>query len=310
MRLRLVLGLGFLFLLFSCGGSKKAMDKSSSTKPKSGQTELSEADETISDIEKLPNPAKEKTPTFKSDIEQYIYQYKAVAKEEMQNYGIPASITLAQGILESKAGKGELTQRSNNHFGIKCHQWDGEKVYHDDDRKQECFRKYKNPNYSFRDHSVFLKQRKRYRGLFKLEKDNYKAWARKLKAAGYATDPAYPHKLITLIERYDLHQYDHGEKASETARSNQANPSSDKTEKKLSSGPESAEASSPKPAAPAGSNTEQSSETQSTYTVRRGDTLYSIAKQFGTTVKTLKEENQLDDKRPIYQGEELKVGDF
>src|SRR5699024_697917 len=134
--------------------------------------------------------------------------YKAIAMEEMGTFGIPASITLAQGILESDSGRSELTRKSNNHFGIKCHDWKGQSVTHDDDLRGECFRKYKNPNYSFRDHSLFLRNRPRYGQLFDLPINDYKRWARGLKSAGYATDPAYPRKLISIIERYELHQYD------------------------------------------------------------------------------------------------------
>ena len=116
----------------------------------------------------------------------------------MVDYGIPASITLAQGILESGSGKGELTRKSNNHFGIKCHRnWTGDRAYHDDDEKGECFRRYNHPMYSFNDHSQFLTGRKRYAFLFKLRKDDYKGWARGLRKAGYATDKKYPQKLIT-----------------------------------------------------------------------------------------------------------------
>ena len=128
--------------------------------------------------------------------------------DEMLQYGIPASITLAQGILESGAGKGRLAVQANNHFGIKCHDWNGKKIYHDDDEEDECFRKYDNPEYSYRDHSMFLTNRGRYSFLFDLKKDDYKRWAKGLKNAGYATDPKYPQKLIDLIERYELYKYD------------------------------------------------------------------------------------------------------
>ena len=118
-------------------------------------------------------------------------------------YGIPASITLAQGILESGAGRSALSKKSNNHFGIKCHKgWTGQRVFHDDDELQECFRKYKDPKYSFRDHSLFLTQRSRYEGLFAYKKNDYKSWAKGLRKAGYATDPKYPQKLINIIETY------------------------------------------------------------------------------------------------------------
>ncbi|QNJ97952.1 glucosaminidase domain-containing protein [Constantimarinum furrinae] len=191
-------------------------------------------------------------------LSSYIDTYSDIAKEEMLQYGIPASITLAQGILESGAGRGELTNKANNHFGIKCHGWTGETVYHDDDESQECFRKYKDPKYSYRDHSLFLTQRSRYKDLFKLKKDDYKGWAKGLRKAGYATDPKYPDKLIAIIEKNKLYKYDDevlGNKVSILK------PDDSKI---------------------------------STYTVTSGDTLYSIARRFNITVDTLKEYNGLD----------------
>ncbi len=147
-------------------------------------------------------------PTF-ANYDAYIQRYKDIAMREMNDYGIPASITLAQGILESGVGQSELAVKANNHFGIKCHNdWDGEKVYHDDDKRNECFRKYKTPEESFIDHSLFLKNRSRYSFLFELDKTDYKGWAKGLKQAGYATDPNYATRLITLIESNELHQYD------------------------------------------------------------------------------------------------------
>ena len=145
---------------------------------------------------------------YANNTERYIDTHKSTAQQEMGLYGIPASITLAQGILESGSGKGRLSVQANNHFGIKCHEWTGKKIYHDDDKKQECFRKYKDAKYSFRDHSLFLTERKRYSKLFKLKKEDYKGWAKGLKAAGYATDRKYPQKLIGLVERYKLYAYD------------------------------------------------------------------------------------------------------
>jgi LysM repeat protein len=140
---------------------------------------------------------------------EYIETYKSVAIQEMNMYGIPASITLAQGILESGSGNSHLAIEANNHFGIKCHRdWEGRKVYHDDDEKNECFRAYKDPNESFRDHSLFLKDRSRYAFLFEEDRTDYKAWAKGLKKAGYATNPKYPKLLINLIETHNLHQYD------------------------------------------------------------------------------------------------------
>src|SRR5690606_1187377 len=132
-----------------------------------------------------------------TSVEDYIETFAEIAQFEMKAYGIPASITLAQGILESGSGRSDLTRRTNNHFGIKCHAgWEGEYYFHDDDEKGECFRKYNHPMYSFRDHSIFLTSRSRYAFLFHLKKDDYKAWAKGLREAGYATDRHYPQKLI------------------------------------------------------------------------------------------------------------------
>ena len=145
--------------------------------------------------------------TWNARYQQYIDQYKDIAIEQMQRWKIPASITLAQGILESGAGNSELAVKGNNHFGIKCHGWTGRKVYHDDDSSGECFRAYDNPYESFEDHSRFL-QRDRYKALFSLKLTDYQGWARGLKAAGYATNPKYANILIDLIQLYKLYRYD------------------------------------------------------------------------------------------------------
>lgn len=143
--------------------------------------------------------------------EVYINTYKRIAVEEMKRSGVPASITLAQGILESGSGTSTLAVKANNHFGIKCHSsWTGGKIYQDDDAKHECFRVYSNAEQSFRDHSDFLKNNKRYASLFDLKTTDYKGWAHGLKSAGYATNPVYATRLITIIEDYNLHQYDSG----------------------------------------------------------------------------------------------------
>ena len=141
--------------------------------------------------------------------EDYIKKYRELAVEEMKKYHIPASITLAQGLLESGAGQSTLARKSNNHFGIKCgSDWNGKSVRHDDDARNECFRAYKHPKQSYEDHSKFLVGRSRYASLFKLKITDYKGWARGLKKAGYATNPRYAEQLISIIELYDLHQYD------------------------------------------------------------------------------------------------------
>lgn len=207
--------------------------------------------------------------------EDYISQFKDVAQQEMREFGIPASITLAQGLLESGFGKGELTRKTNNHFGIKCHTgWQGESMSYDDDLKGECFRKYNHPMESFRDHSLFLTSRSRYAALFDLEKYDYKAWAYGLKAAGYATDPKYPQKLITLIERYNLNAIDAGVLGltSDVAVVT-PNPESDLA---------------------------------GTYQVQAGDTLYAISRRYQMTVSELMQLNQLESSA-LSIGQLLKV---
>jgi LysM repeat protein len=147
----------------------------------------------------------------KISVDDYILTYKDVAIEKMKDHGIPASITLAQGILESGSGNSTLARRANNHFGIKCHKgWKGKTFHMDDDARDECFRKYKDPEESYRDHSLFLTTRDRYAGLFKLKTDDYKGWAHGLKKAGYATNPRYPQLLIKIIEENRLYEFDRG----------------------------------------------------------------------------------------------------
>lgn len=139
---------------------------------------------------------------------EYVERWKATAIEQMEQYSVPASITLAQGILESSSGNSTLAVKGNNHFGIKCHGWTGKKMYKDDDAKDECFRVYKSAEESFEDHSVFLKSYDRYAFLFSYDVTNYKAWSKGLKKAGYATSNTYPQKLIAIIEDLNLDQYD------------------------------------------------------------------------------------------------------
>lgn len=147
--------------------------------------------------------------TRSRQYEEYIKKYRELAVEEMKKYHIPASITLAQGLLESGAGQSTLARKSNNHFGIKCgSDWRGKTVSHDDDARGECFRAYKHPKQSYEDHSKFLVGRPRYASLFKLKITDYKGWARGLKKAGYATNPRYAEQLIGIIELYDLYKYD------------------------------------------------------------------------------------------------------
>jgi LysM repeat protein len=158
-------------------------------------------------------------PPFSASLAQspdaYIQKYSSIAQEQMREYGIPASITLAQGILESGSGKSKLASEGNNHFGIKCHDtWNGATMHLDDDAPNECFRKYKSVDQSFEDHSLFLKK-PRYQELFALEITDYKGWAQGLKKCGYATSPTYAKSLIDLIEKYELTQFDTEQKPNE-----------------------------------------------------------------------------------------------
>tara|TARA_B100000963_G_C22566576_1_gene644013 strand:+ start:483 stop:1370 length:888 start_codon:yes stop_codon:yes gene_type:complete len=161
----------------------------------------------------------------------YIRKFKEMAINEMYIYRIPASITLAQGILESASGMSKLATEANNHFGIKCHvNWNGQKAYHDDDEKQECFRKYDSVKDSYRDHSIFLSDRKRYSFLFDLRMDDYKGWAKGLQKAGYATSKTYSKKLIGLIKKYNLDSFDDLKKSNHLFVSNDKSNKNQKTE--------------------------------------------------------------------------------
>jgi len=227
-----------------------------------------EQEKNIENVEKI----KIKKEIFQDNIvDNYLNKYAPIAKIEMKKFKIPASITLAQGLLESGMGKGRLANEANNHFGIKCHkQWKGERIYHDDDKKQECFRKYGSPSESFRDHSLFLKNRVRYSFLFKLNIKDYKAWAKGLKKAGYATDPKYPDKLISLIERFRLDQFD-----------------SKVNENKI----------------------KILNKNFKIHNVKTGDTLYSISKKYQITLEELISENDLNDNN-IFVGQELIIPNF
>ncbi|MBP2284315.1 flagellum-specific peptidoglycan hydrolase FlgJ [Flavobacterium sp. CG_23.5] len=214
----------------------------------------------------------------------YVAQFKNVAMDNMRIYGIPASIVLAQGILESGAGRGDLAVNANNHFGIKCHEdWRGDTIRHDDDSDQECFRKYDNVSESFKDHALFLTSRGRYSNLFALSKGDYKGWARGLRTAGYATDPKYPNKLISYIERYNLQQYDSEVLGIEYKA----------IEKQLTA----------KIPMEAIKNT---SREVTSYQVQKGDTLYSISKKFNLVLEELKHKNNLRD-NSVSVGQQLKI---
>ncbi len=253
-----------LLLSFGCGPKKGIVTKK---KNENKRTEKVEVKTTETPDKEDVEEVVAKPP---SSTDQYIATDAEIAKTEMRKSKIPASITLAQGILESGSGRGRLAVEANNHFGIKCHGWTGAKIYHDDDRSQECFRKYRHASSSYEDHSEFLTGRKRYADLFKLKQDDYKGWAKGLKAAGYATDRKYPQKLISLIERYELYKYDEevlGKNDLEIVRVN-------------------------------GGTT--------VHIVNKGDTLYSLSKRYNTTVDAIKSLNRLNS-NDLAIGQELKI---
>ena len=250
--------------------TKKPYTKSTVT-PKSSNSNQTKSDDKSNESEVIVSTSR--TRVTNDVIKDYIYQFKDIAMGNMRTYGIPASIILAQGILESGAGRGDLATRSNNHFGIKCHVgWAGESVRHDDDSAQECFRKYDNPSESFKDHALFLTGRSRYSKLFTLSKGDYKAWARGLRAAGYATDPKYPDKLISYIDRYGLSEYD-SMVLDVNYVSNERQIVEELTITTRNSRPNNL----------------------GSYVVQKGDTLYSISKKFELKVEDLKKKNNLSD---------------
>jgi flagellum-specific peptidoglycan hydrolase FlgJ len=221
---------------------------------------------------------------------QYIERFKAIAIQEMNLYGIPASITLAQGLYESGSGNSELAKNANNHFGIKCtSDWKGRSYYKDDDNKNDCFRVYDRPEDSFRDHSNFLK-RKNYAHLFELDKNDYQGWAYGLKAAGYATNPKYPQLIIGIIQKYNLDQYDRPEgEVQKIKREDRVFTQIDQNIGKANR-----------------DSIVQATPADKLYTVQTGDTLYNISKRFGLTVDELKALNSMSD-NSIKIGQKLVV---
>ncbi|MFK8298857.1 glucosaminidase domain-containing protein [Capnocytophaga cynodegmi] len=243
-------------------------------------------------------PAIQVTPSV---TQKYIDDYKEIAMVEMQRYKIPASITLAQAILESGSGQGKLARHGNNHFGIKCHSsWQGKTMTHDDDEKGECFRRYKYAFESFEDHSTFLVNRNRYAFLFDLEPDDYVGWAHGLKKAGYATDPGYAKKLIQLIKKHKLYEYDQqvlnpNGKVASTPKTNTPIETS-KAEVLVTSTPKPNIAEVPK-------STENQNKTKY-YIVKSGDTLYKIAREQQVSIQQIMKLNNLNEKT----SNEIKVG--
>ncbi|MGY4539799.1 flagellum-specific peptidoglycan hydrolase FlgJ [Mucilaginibacter sp. UYNi724] len=210
---------------------------------------------------------------------EYIERFKAIAIQEMNTYGIPASITLAQGLFESGSGNSDLAVVANNHFGIKCGStWTGESYYKNDDNVNDCFRVYNNPEESFRDHSEFLKK-KNYARLFELDKNDFKRWAYGLKACGYATNPKYPQLLLNIINKYQLDQYDRPE--GELAKIKREDRVLGEINENINQ--------------PQQDSISKTPPDDKIYTVKQGDTLYSISKRFGITVDELKALNKLSD---------------
>jgi len=233
----------------------------------------------------LPSEPSSNNWASSSSAEAYIARFKNIAIEEMNQYGIPASIKLAQALLESANGNSTLARNANNHFGIKCtSNWQGRTVLKSDDRPDDCFRVYSNPEESFRDHSEFL-LRKRYAALFELNKDDYIGWARGLKQAGYATNPRYAELLISLIERYNLHQYDIAETRKEKIKREEV-----VLTEIVNEIPQEAKKEEAQPAI-----------AMTIHEVRPGDTLFSIAKKYNLSMDELKILNNLN-------GDEISLG--
>lgn len=216
-------------------------------------------------------------------FQNYIDQYKDLAIEQMLKYRIPASITLAQGLLESGAGRSELARKGNNHFGIKCHDWKGRTTYHDDDLNQECFRAYDNVYESYEDHSKFLCTKPRYSSLFKLKITDYKGWAHGLKAAGYATNPVYAKKLIEIIEVYRLHDYDYATTYDKFVMTHNAKDHPAETGGTL--------------------HTINICNRNYFLKARRGDTFKSIAKEVGISARKLARYNERHHKETLVEGD-------
>lgn len=261
----IIVFLSFALILNSCGSAKKIKINKASTAVKSPEKIKAKP------LEREFKPQKNSNKLSVAErVNRYVKTFAEVAQQEMKSYDIPASITLAQGILESGMGDSRLATQGNNHFGIKCHkEWRGKRIYHDDDKKGECFRVYKDPRTSYRDHSLFLTTRSRYDFLFDYKKQDYKAWAKGLKKAGYATDPKYPDKLISLIERYRLDRYDLKKRKAKKIQEKMVTLADNKV-----------------------------------HQVQKGDTLYSISKKYQVDLQLIVQENKIED-NTIFLGQNL-----
>jgi LysM repeat protein len=244
------------------------------------------------------------------NIIKYIEQYAALAVKEMERTGVPASIKIAQGIHETNAGKSDLVMQSNNHFGIKCKSsWTGEKVFHNDDAEGECFRKYEDAKASYLDHSDYLKSQPRYAFLFEYDANDYAAWAWGLKKAGYATNPIYAQTLIKYIEAYQLNELNnYAENEDEKELENFFEKIRNKPLQPLANNgkfvePEDKETAVKKSAK---EKSGKRIKVKKTHVVKRGDSLYSLSKKYGTTVEALKKVNHLK-KEALQVGQKIKI---
>lgn len=220
---------------------------------------------------------------------QYVDMWKDVAIQHMNEYGIPASITLAQGILESANGNSALARYANNHFGIKCHEWKGDGYYKDDDKKDECFRRYYTATESYSDHALFLKNRSRYSFLFDLKPTDYKGWAKGLKKAGYATNPKYPQLLVKIIEDLELFRYDQLDYVPSTKELSEVSERTSKKKKLL---------------VPKNQHKVLEHKTKRKYIkVMPGDTYYKIAQEFDLGMWQLYKYNDLGKRDVLIPGE-------
>ncbi len=236
--------------------------------------------------------------------DQYTETWSSVAVEQMAQFNIPASITLAQAILESASGNSELAVKGKNHFGIKCHGWKGKEMYLDDDKKNECFRVYKSVEESYTDHSEFLKKYNRYAFLFEYETDDYKSWAKGLKKAGYATNPKYPQLLIDIIEDLGLDRYDSYSKPEIRRKSKIIKEDKIKRNKKNEI---EEQVVAPMEVFAQKSNSHKvQTHTQGVKFViaKKGDTFYAISKEFGLKLSQLYRYNSFNKEKDV-----LKAGD-
>ncbi len=300
-----IISILFLIIIVSCGSKKQVIQAPKSKIIPKKVAIIPKKAEPIVVVPKLEEQIKptvigdsqvleatSKVKVTNAMVLAYITKYKEIAKNNMQQFGIPASITLAQALLESGSGTGSLCLQANNHFGIKCRaDWTGSTVKYDDDALQECFRKYADPKDSFKDHSTFLLSKPWYAKLFKLDIKDYKAWAKGLKLAGYATDPLYPQKLINLIEKNKLYEIDNEVRPNAIIIIEQEN------EQEIGQVVQETKIETPKII---------ESDLTNEYIVQPKDTMYSLSKKFNISVDELKSINNMTE-NALSIGQSLKI---